>query len=109
MIIELEVYSNDQWRDAKKGCWIVKGTLPQLRDYCERWMARDRALDPTGMDVYHVYYIDPDGKLTREELDSLGDELLAFEMLLHPADFETCEHGLSANLCYGPQHYPLDM
>lgn len=22
--------------------------------------------------------------------------------------YPTCEHGLSAHLCYGPQHYPMD-
>lgn len=109
MIIELEVYSNGQWRDARKGCYIVTGELPHLRAFVERVMARDRELDATGMVEYHVFYLDPNGNLTREEIDSLGDELLAFEMLIHPTDFELCEHGLSANLCHGPQHYPPDM
>ena len=109
MIIELEVYSNGQWRDARKGCYIVKGELAHLRAYCERWMERDLAVDPSGHVEYHVFYIDPNNNLTREVLDSLGDELLAFEMLLHPGDFEVCEHGLSANLCAGPQHYPMDI
>jgi hypothetical protein len=110
MKIELEVYSNGQWtnRNDPKGCYIVTGELAHLRAFCERWIERDRALDPSGMVEYHVFHVDPNNNLTREELDSLGAELLAFEMLLHPGDFETCEHGLSANLCVGPQHYPMD-
>jgi hypothetical protein len=111
MIVELEVYSHSQWtnRNDPKGCYIVTGELRHLRAFAERWMARDKALDPTGMSEYHVFCIDPNGNLTREELDSLGDELLAFDMLIHPTEYETCEHGLSASLCCGPQHYPMDM
>ena len=109
MRVELEVYSNSQWRDARKGCYIVTGELAHLRAYVERWMDRDKALDPTGMDEYHVFYLDPNEYLTQAQRDEYADELLAFEMLIHPADFDECEHGLSANLCCGPQHYPMDM
>lgn len=109
MIIELEVYSNGQWRDAHKGTYIVTGELAHLRAFVDRVMERDRAIDSTGMVEYHCFYIDPSGNLTREEIDSLGDALLEFEMLIHPTDFELCEHGLSKNLCSGPEHYPMDI
>jgi hypothetical protein len=106
MIIELEVYSQEQWRDCRKGCYIVRGTVPQLRAFCERWIARDRARDVTGMTIYHNFYIDPNNNLSREQVDELGDELVEFDRFLHPAEYETCPHGLSAWLCADPvNHY----
>ncbi len=41
--------------------------------------------------------------------DAVGDKLRArgWEDLA-PQDDATCEHGLSASLCAGPEHYPMD-
>lgn len=106
-IIELEVYSNGQWRDVRKANYVVRGTLPHLRAYCERWMARDKALDPSGMSEYHNFYIDPNERLTDAERDALGQDLEDFYRLINPWMFETCPHGMSAWLCEDPiSHYP---
>jgi len=108
MEIDLEVYSNGQWtnRNDPKGCYVVRGTIPALRSFVERWRERDRVLDATGMMEYHVFYTDPYNNLTREDRDALGDELYDFEVFLHPADFEICVHGLSAQWCVDPvNHY----
>jgi hypothetical protein len=35
-------------------------------------------------------------------------EMNGWPTLINP-DEGTCEHGLSASLCAGPSHYPLDM
>ena len=29
--------------------------------------------------------------------------------LTNPPEFRTCEHGMNAELCYGPSHYPMDL
>lgn len=41
--------------------------------------------------------------------DALADKLVSQGYKdLSPIDEETCEHGMSASLCHGPQHYPYD-
>lgn len=46
---------------------------------------------------YHVACLDP--QQTEDNSAPLGEALAAYL-------FPTCEHGMSAQLCYGPDHYP---
>ena len=41
--------------------------------------------------------------------DAISDRLIAYGWEPPPSEPEPdCEHGLSANLCHGPNHYPED-
>jgi len=111
MRIELEVYSNEQWQGPdRKGNYIVKGDLGSLRAFVLRWQEKDRARDPEGMTVYHCFTVDPFGKLCDDDVAEIGQEAFSdFLRLINPWMFDLCPHGMSAWLCEGPQHYPLDM
>jgi len=110
MLLELEVYSNEQWRDCRKRNYVVKGDLASLKAFVLRWQARDRARDPEGMTVYHNFVLDPCEKLTDDDLEVIGrDAFYELDKLTRPWLYETCEHGLSSWLCEGPQHYPMDI
>ena len=93
----LDVYSNEQWKTYP----VQADRLADLRAYAERVMAADDARGEHG--VYHNFdWNDP------ESLNWDDPELVEFDKIIHPADYETCPHGMSANLCYGPAHYASD-
>jgi hypothetical protein len=107
---ELDVYSNEQWQGPdRKGNYIVCGRIQHLREYVERWNAKDRARDPEGLTIYHVFYIlvlDDRAAMEQAELDGDLEELIELDRLLHPSDYARCHHGLSLNLCEDPiNHY----
>ena len=107
MLLEMSVYSNAQWQGPdRKGNYIVKGDLASLRAFVLRWQARDMALDPTGHTEYHCFMLDPKGTLTDDDVAKIGQEAFYdFLQLINPWAFETCEHGMSAWACEGPQHW----
>lgn len=111
MILEMEVYSNEQWQGPdRKGCYIVKGDLDSLRAFVLRWRDRDMERDPNGMTIYHNFTLDPFERLTQDDIDALGPEkFYALDELTRPWMYALCPHGLSEWLCEGPQHYPLDI
>jgi hypothetical protein len=104
-VFEMSVYSNGQWRDCHKSSYIVKGSLAHLRAFCERWIARDMAIDETGHVEYHVFELDPCSIITSDVWSSLGQELDDLLRVIHPGMFETCQHCMSAVDCYGPNHW----
>lgn len=105
MYYTMSVYDNVRWRDQRKSDYIVKGTAPQLMGYVQRLIARDLATgDPM---EYHVFEINPYGDWDRYEWDrAFADpDFEALDRLIHPTHYETCEHGMSAVSCYGPNHF----
>jgi hypothetical protein len=104
-VFEMSVYSNGQWRDCHKGEYIVKGTLADLKAFCERWIARDLAIDETGRVEYHVFELDPHAVIISDDWSLMGQEFVDLLLVIHPGMFETCQHGMSANGCYGPNHW----
>jgi hypothetical protein len=104
-VFEMSVYSNGQWRDCHKPEYIVKGSLEHLRAFCERWIARDMAIDETGHVEYHVFELDPNAKIPAGVWNRQGEPMGDLLNLIHPGMFETCQHGMSADGCYGPNHW----
>jgi hypothetical protein len=105
MIFEMSVYDNKRWTLQGKREYIVKGSARDLMGYVKRLMAKDEATgDPM---EYHVFDIDPRGDWGRYDWDmALNDpDFEALDRLIHPAYYETCQHGMCLASCYGPGHY----
>lgn len=92
----------DYGRNASHKYLVHFDTEDQALGYVDRLRATDDALRPTDgpwwtpVETFHIW----------SETEEYPIPLSAGRLLtlLYP----TCEHGLSADLCAGPGHYPMD-
>lgn len=88
------VQSDDEGRGGW-GSWIKVTVAPTPEADAAAAAFFARATKYTVGAPYNVCHVD------EETTGPLGDKLMDFF-------YPTCEHGLSADLCAGPQHYPYD-
>lgn len=72
----------------------------------QRHPMRYAMVNEAGQDVYAftVFPLEP-----WSPYDAASDHLAALGYVMRDEPvFETCEHGMDANLCAGPGHYPMD-
>lgn len=96
----ISAYGGWDWTRTKGSMTKVVFSGPNADDVAADWWARRVGVryDEAGQVTSWGLVVEPD-----EATD--WDAFPKVLALLNP----TCEHGLSANLCAGPGHYPIDL